>query len=40
MLPRDQRWPLNHIDWEAAAEELRQDYTTFTCDGMTYLARA
>jgi hypothetical protein len=26
MLPRDQRWPLNHIDWGAAAEELRQDY--------------
>jgi hypothetical protein len=20
-------WPLNHIDWKAAAEELKQDYT-------------
>src|SRR5687767_7294225 len=21
-------WPLSHIDWEAAADELKQDYTS------------
>jgi hypothetical protein len=34
------RWPFNHIDWEAAADELRQDYTTITYDGDDYLIRS
>lgn len=33
-------WPLYHIDWEAAADDLRQDYTEFQWQGQTYLARA
>ncbi len=32
-------WPLNHIDWEAAAKELEQDYTTVTYLGTDYLVR-
>ena len=32
-------WPLNHIDWEAAAEELKGDYTSAEFDGVTYWAR-
>jgi antirestriction protein len=35
----NESWPLNHIDWEAAANELRHDYTNFTFDGVEYLAR-
>jgi hypothetical protein len=33
-------WPFRHIDWEAAANELRQDYTTVTFDGEDYLIRS
>jgi len=32
-------WPLNHIDWEAAAEDLAQDYTEIDFDGVSYLIR-
>lgn len=32
-------WPLSHIDWEAAAEELKQDYTEVDFDGVTYWIR-
>lgn len=32
-------WPLNHIDWEAAADGLKMDYTSFEYEGMTYWAR-
>lgn len=32
-------WPNNHIDWEAAAEELRVDYSSVTFDGHDYLIR-
>ena len=32
-------WPLNHIDWEAAAEELKQDYMNVEFDGATYFIR-
>lgn len=34
------RWPFNHIDWEAAADELKQDYTTVEYDGDTYYIRS
>lgn len=30
------KWPLTHIDWEAAANELKQDYTSVDFDGVTY----
>lgn len=32
-------WPLNCIDWEQAANELKQDYTTVEFDGVTYYVR-
>jgi hypothetical protein len=32
----DEQWPLNHIDWDAAAAELQQDYTEVDFDGVTY----
>ncbi len=37
---RDQKWPLNHIDWEAAAEELKQDYMSVEFDGTTFWMRS
>lgn len=33
-------WPLKYIDWEAAANALRIDYTDVTFDGTDYLFRA
>lgn len=33
------KWPLNHIDWEAAAEELKMDYTEVNFNGTTYYIR-
>lgn len=38
-IDRNARWPLNHIDWEAAAEELKIDYTSVDFDGTEYLMR-
>lgn len=32
-------WPNNHIDWKAAAEELKQDYTSVDFDGVEYWVR-
>jgi hypothetical protein len=32
-------WPLNHIDWEAAADELKMDYTSIKFGDVTYWAR-
>lgn len=32
-------WPNNCIDWEQAAEELQQDYSTVEFDGITYWFR-
>jgi hypothetical protein len=41
--PRGQenRWPYKHvtIDYESAAEELKQDYTEVDFDGVTYFIR-
>lgn len=33
-------WPICHIDWQAAADDLEQDYVTFDFDGRGYLIRA
>jgi hypothetical protein len=33
-------WPLNHIDWEAAADELKGDYMEVDFDGVSYYIRA
>lgn len=34
-----QHWPTYHIDWEAAADELRMDYSEVDFDGVTYQTR-
>lgn len=39
-IDRKATWPLNHIDWAAAAEELKADYMTVDFDGVTYYMRA
>ena len=36
----DTKWPLNHIDWEAATEALTQDYTIVSYQGDDYYVRA
>mgnify|MGYP001571676538 CR=1 FL=1 len=33
------QWPLAYIDWEAAASQLKMDYTEVDFDGVTYLTR-
>ncbi len=40
MLDKDAGWPANHIDWDAAADALKQDYTTVEYDGDTYFLRS
>jgi len=35
----DAVWPINHIDWDEAAEDLKQDYSEYTLRGTTYWAR-
>lgn len=32
-------WPLSHIDWESAADELKSDYSSIEYDGDTYWYR-
>jgi len=32
-------WPLNCIDWDFAAKELKQDYSSVEFEGTTYLYR-
>ena len=35
----DLPWPACHIDWEAAADALKVDYTTVEYDGVEYYIR-
>lgn len=35
-----QTWPYRHIDWDAAAAELRHDYTSVEFEGKTWLMRS
>ncbi len=35
----EQRWPFDHIDWDAAADALKADYSTIDYQGTTYLYR-
>jgi antirestriction protein len=37
---KDTQWPLSFIDWEAAANALKQDYTAIEFDGVTYWGRS
>lgn len=32
-------WPLNHIDWDAAANDLKGDYTEVSINGYDYWVR-
>lgn len=36
----NESWPLNCIDWERAAEELRQDYTSLQFGDFSYYMRS
>ncbi|WP_018609552.1 hypothetical protein [Uliginosibacterium gangwonense] len=38
-IPKDVTWPCNHIDWEAAAEELKSDYTELEVAGQSFWIR-
>lgn len=38
-MDRNANWPLCHIDWEAAADSLKMDYTSVDFDGVTYWVR-
>lgn len=33
---KNDAWPYNHIDWKAAANELKKDYTEVEFDGVSY----
>lgn len=39
LIKSDARWPYTCIDWEQAAEELKQDYSNVDFDGVEYLYR-
>jgi len=39
MLEGANDWPLRHIDWEAAADELKEDYFSVDFDGVEYWIR-
>lgn len=39
MVPKNLSWPLNNLDWDAAAEELKQDYTSADFGGIEYWIR-
>jgi len=36
---RDLEWPLSYIDWEAAADALKMDYSAVEIGGVTYWSR-
>jgi antirestriction protein len=38
-IPKDASWPATCIDWEQAARELQQDYSSVEIDGTTYWYR-
>jgi len=40
MIPNEHRWPQSHLDWDAAADELKQDYMSVDFDGVEYWMRA
>ncbi len=39
-IDRNASWPLSFIDWGAAAEALKQDYTSVDFDGVEYWMRS
>ena len=36
---KEAEWPLTHIDWEAAADELKIDYSVVGFNGIVYYIR-
>ena len=38
-IDRNLGWPMMHIDWEAAAQDLKQDYTAVDFAGVEYWVR-
>jgi len=38
-IDHDAKWPMNCIDWEHAARELRYDYSGVDINGITYWTR-
>ena len=38
-ISRDLQWPLLYIDWEAAANDLKHDYSSVTFGGVEYWGR-
>lgn len=40
LIPENAAWPSNCIDWEQAARELSQDYSTVEFDGESYYYQA
>lgn len=40
MIKGDESWPLNCIDWEEAADQLKQDYFSVDFDGVDYWIRS
>ncbi len=38
-IDRDASWPVNHIDWKAAADSLKQDYMSVTYGSTEYWIR-
>mgnify|MGYP003412182680 FL=1 len=38
-IDQDAGWPLSHIDWEGAAEDLKDDYTEVEILGATFYLR-
>lgn len=39
-IPKEYGWPTSHIDWGAATDALKQDYTEVDFRGTTYYVRA
>lgn len=39
-IDKNASWPINHIDWNAAAEALKQDYSSIEYGSTTYWVRS
>jgi hypothetical protein len=40
LIDREAGWPVTYIDWERAADALKQDYTELNFDGEIYWGRS
>jgi len=40
MIPKNFGWPINCIDWDFAARELKADYSKVEFNGISYLVRS